>query len=246
MLHFLAANIALASTLHALPVVLYEHTGDADPTTEGWTLGPQIGATTLGPINDSGTPAWSIMNSAAGDTGFYRVIPTPAEVSAASFGWSLKVTLRVTASDDAPGGSMLSLYRDGFRSYQMHFGSAANGDALVVLADNSGSNSTTGPRFTVPGGSVYNTFELIYSPGDASADLFVNGVEQLSNYTGFPLSQTLLAWGDGSTRDVPLVPPRNYSDANYSEVVFSIVPEPTTAVFGVIGVLGICFRRIRK
>ena len=245
-LQILAFSIALASTSDALPVVLYQHAGATDPTTEGWTLGSQIGATTLGPVNDSGTFAWSIMNSVAGDTGFYRANPTPSEVLAASLGWSLKATLRVTALDDAPGGSMLCLYRDGTSSYQMHFGSSASGDAVVVLADNSSSDSTAGPRFTVPGGSVYNTFELIYSPTDGSADLFVNGVEQLSNYTGFPLSQTLLAWGDGSTRDQPLVPPRNYADANYSEVVFSIVPEPSTAVFGVVGVLGLFLRRIRK
>ena len=245
-LQILAASIALTSTSHSFPVVLYQHNGATDPTAEAWTLGSHIGATTLGPVNDSGTPAWSIINSNAGDTGFYRAAPTPAEVSAASLGWSLKATLRVTDLDDAPGGSMLCLYRDGASSYQMHFGSTPSGDAVVVLTDNSSSDSTAGSRFTVPGGSIYNTFELIYSPTAGSADLFVNGVEQLSNYTGFPLAQTLLAWGDGSTRDQPLVPPRNYSDANYSEVVFSIVPEPSTAVFGVVGVLGLFLRRIRK
>src|SRR5436190_24035132 len=124
-LQILIAGLALTSTSQALPVVLYHHAGSTDPTTEGWTALISSG-TSVGPINDSGTPAWSIANTAAEEFGFYSVVPTATEVAAASLGWSLRVTLRITAPGDSPGGSMLALYRDGSRSYQMHFGSDAS------------------------------------------------------------------------------------------------------------------------
>ena len=246
----IAATVILAFTdsSHAsYPVVLHQHTGTADPTTEGWAVLSFLGATTAGPIIDSGTPAWSIVNNTPGDTGAYSVVPTPAEIStAATLGWSLQTTLRVTSPSETPGGSMLSLYRDGSRSYQMHFGSDGNGNAVVVLADNSGFDSATGARFTVPGGSVFNTFELIYSPSAGSADLFVNGVEEISNYTGFAFSQNLLAWGDGATRDLTgLEPGTNTSAGNYYENVFSIVPEPASTVL-LLGSGAMLLRRRRR
>lgn len=239
-----------ASSHAALSEILYQHTGTNNPTTEGWTLLPVSGTTTMGPIVDSGTQTWSITNSAPGDTGAFSIVPTPAEVTAAATrGWSLQTTLRVTSPSETPGGSMLSLYRDGTTSYQMHFGSDSAGNAIVVLSDNSGFDSTTGARFTVPGGSVFNTFELIYSPSAGSADLFVNGVEKLSDYTGFALSQTMLSWGDGSTRDLTgLEPGTNTSAGNYFENVFSIapVPEPGTALFGFACIGVAAFRRRRR
>ncbi len=215
------------SSYGSYPVVLYQHTGNAAPTTEGWAASVS-GGTTVGPVTDGSTPAWAVNNNTPGDTGFYTAVPTAAEkLAAATLGWSLQTTLRVTSPSEAPGGSMMSLYRDGTRSYQMHFGSAANGDAIVVLFDFSGGlDGTVGTRFTVPGGSVFNTFDLRYSPITSSADLYVNGVVELTGYTGFALSQTLLGWGDGST--IPLFP-SNTSAGNYYENIFSIVPEPSAA-----------------
>ena len=59
----------------------------------------------------------------------------------------------------------------------------------------------------------------------------MNGVEEISNYTGFASSQNVLAWGDGSTRDLTgLEPGTNTSAGNYNENVFSIVPEPASTV----------------
>jgi len=236
-----------ASSHAALSEILYQHTGTNDPTTEGWAASIS-GGTTVGPFIDSGTPTWSIVNNTPGESGFYSLVPTLAETTAAAtLGWSLQTTLRVTSPSETPGGSMLSLYRDGTTSYQMHFGSDGAGNAIVVLANNSGFDSATGARFTVPGGSVFNTFELIYSPSAGSADLFVNGVEEISNYTGFPLSQTLLAWGDGSTRDLTgLEPGTNTSAGNYFENIFSTVPEPGTALFGIACVGVAALRRRRR
>ena len=131
---------------------------------------------------------------------------------------------------------MMTLYRDGSRSYQMHFGTAANGDAIVELVLASGNIFGT---YTVPGGSVYNTFELLYDSSAGSADLFVNGVEQISNYNGFALNQTLVAWGDGSTQPNPT----NISSAYFSNVTFSVIPEPSSAFMILSAGVILCLRR---
>lgn len=227
-LKLLIASLALASTGHALPVILYQHTGNTDPTSilEGWSELNFAGGTTKGPITDpvGPTPAWNINNTVAGDTGAYTVVPTPAQVTDAALGWSLSVTLRVTEANVGPGGSMIALYRDGVNSYQMHFGSNASGNATVSLM-----NTASGGTYfvyTVPSqtGTGYNTFELLYSNTTQSATLYVNSVPQSPpGYTGFPFAPKLLAWGDGSTQTVVN---NNIAKANYSKVVFSILPKP--------------------
>ncbi len=254
-LHLLATASALTisamfpASLHAaLSVVLHEHTGSNDPTSEGWTLNPPVGST-LGAVVDGGTPAWFINNSTPGDNAFYKITPSVAEVQlVTTFGWSLQTTLHMTAPSLTPGGSMLALFRDGSTSYQMHFGTDASGNAMVVLADNTGGfNSTAGLTYTTTTGDVFNTFELRYSPTEGSADLFVNGVERISDYTGFDLLQTQLAFGDGSSRDLTgLEPGSNISAANYFETVFSSVPEPGTALFGMACVGVAALRRRRR
>lgn len=226
-LRILIASLALASTSHALPVVLYQHTGDTDPTSlvEGWTA-PIINGPVGVPFIDSGIPTWKIDNNATSDSLLYRVTPTATQLSDASLGWSLCVSLHVTAPGLSPGGSMIALYRNGTQSYQMHFGSDAAGNVVVVLNDGTygppGAGSG-GARYTVPGGTGFNTFELIYSDITGDASLFVNGLPTpvLTGYTGFPSAETVLAWGDGSNLSTNLT---NLAKANYAKVVFSILP----------------------
>jgi hypothetical protein len=223
LLAFALAWIAVAPNV-CHPAILYQHSGGTDPTTEGWSVLSITPNTTVGPFVDPNCnppTAWAINNNAAVDTGIYSVTPTPAEVSAAANCWRLKVRVRVTQPSHSPGGSMMCLYRDGTTSYQMHFGSDANGNARVVLSDNFDINGTSGASFTVPGGSVCNTFELVRPCGSSTADLYVNGnpTPVLTGYAGFPFTGTLLAWGDGSTRDFV---PMNWSAANYSDVTFSV------------------------
>jgi hypothetical protein len=97
-LQILTVSLALTSTGYGNPVILYQHAGSTAPTTEGWSVLISPG-TSAGPINDSGTPVWSISNSSEEQYGFYSAVPTAAEVLAASLGWSLKITLRVAWGD---------------------------------------------------------------------------------------------------------------------------------------------------
>ena len=58
-----------------------------------------------------------------------------------------------------------------------------DGDPIVELVTD---NSQGGISFVLEGsGGGYHSYELIYDPLAASADLFVDGIEQISDYTGY-------------------------------------------------------------
>jgi hypothetical protein len=191
----------------AQAIVFAQHVGDADPTTEGWTAVPGS-ASTVGAINDGGTPAWFVddAGSAAGSYYYYERTLTPSEVAAAAnpTGWTLSTTIRVPSTQSpsfsfSPGVD----YSTGTTRWVMGF-EAINGNTQVQLITNVGSNFDTsiGPVFTVTGNSAYNIFELRFDPLTLTADLFVNGVEQISNYAGWNFVNVPgIYWGSLSSLD---------------------------------------------
>ena len=215
--HFLWIGISLfsASVSQAWDIVV-THSDDTDPTTEGWSFLAGAGASpTVGAVSDTGFDAWLVDDnaSALGDFGWYQFAPTTSQINQGnSLGWTLRARLRVVDIPDTPGGSPGVSYRDGATGWQMHFGTEADGDPIVELLGGGGS-------FTIQGtGGGYHLYELVYDPNAGSADLFVNGSEVLSNYTGFVNSDELVLWGGFSSFDV--------GQANYNLVQFVTVPEP--------------------
>ncbi len=54
--------------------------------------------------------------------------------------------------------------------------------------------------YTVEGGAgSYHDYDLVYDPVAGSADLFVDGVEVLSDYMGFPRDLNRVLWGAGQS-----------------------------------------------
>ena len=81
-------------------------------------------------------------------------------------------------------------------------------------------DSTLSPVSSARHVDACECYNAVSSLGIArSADLYVNGVEQLSNYTGFLNSEERVFWGSGSSADT--------GQANFNRVAFSIVPEPS-------------------
>ena len=62
--------------------------------------------------------------------------------------------------------------------------------------------------------NAYHVFSLVYDPVAGSADLFVDGVERLSDYTGNSVAAQLVEWGTGSSG--------TNGSANFNLVKFSI------------------------
>ena len=237
LLTLLSASFALSSIGSAALLYQYKASpGSPDPATQGWTDPASNAGITVGGINDSGTPAWFVNDQSTTFGASYNVTPTAADITATnSLDWKLSITLREVNPSDAPNGALVYLFRNGTKSYQMHFGSTALNEPIVVLADGVGTG--TGATYTLPGGSGYNTYDLTYSQSAGSAALSVNGNPVLSGYTGFTTTQFLLAWGSGAGPDT--------GQGNYASVSLSTVPEPTTALLGSLGLLVFAFRRIR-
>lgn len=238
---FICAALILVfavSPSHADLIAL--HSGSNDPTVEGWGALPGPGGgVSIGGINDGGTAAWFVddNSTASGSLYFYHQDIGASDIlDGNTDGWTLSTTIRVASDEEvAFDGSPFVGYRDGVTGWEMEFGLNASGDTFVRLF----TGATTGPIHTLSGNSDYNEFSLVYDPVVASADLFVNGNEVISNYTGFANTDTVVLWGAGRSPD--------RGQGNYNQVAFSTasVPEPSTFLMAVtvVPVLLCCRRR---
>ena len=217
------------------------HSGDNDPLTEGWTLIDAAASNTVvrSAVNDGGVLAWSVddNSTASGSIAFYNFdVSETNRNDASTAGWVLTTTLRNVDTADSPRGSPFIAYRDGAVSWQLQFGSDADGDA-IVLARDSLPDDLSGSSYTLEGsGSVYNTYTMIFDPLAGNADIFVNGVERISDYGGFAFSDnTGVFFGAGRSPDT--------GQGNFSAVSWSVVPVP--AAFWLLGpvIVGVLSRR---
>ena len=117
----------------------------------------------------------------------------------------------------------------------MEFLQAGDGDPIVRLRTNISGN--VGIEFEVEGAAgTYNDYDLVFDPGSGTADLFINNVEQISDYSGAAFaSATRVVFGAGRSPGL--------GEGRYQSVDFSVVPEPGTAALLGLGLLGIGFRR---
>lgn len=233
--------LVLLIALRAAPLsaeIIFEHTGNADPVTEGWTVFDAGGGGQLvGPLtNDagSGLDAWSIRDTSTAlfSTLSYNQTPTPAQLSQAStLGWSYSITIRIPNASDLAAASPFASYRDGSRNWQVGFGSEADGDPIVLLFDGGGSHPNfTGPSYTLQGaGSTYHEYDLVFNPVADTADLFIDGVERISNFPGYALAATTFGFGNGSSADT--------GQGNFNSVQFLVVPEPASALLFGLGIV---------
>lgn len=214
--------------------IIFSHYGNTDPTTEGWTQAAN--GATFGPVtNDGGVNAWNVTDSGVNTGGGYVVVPNAAQVANGnSLGWVLRANLRVLGATMGLHEDMMVLYRDGVTSWDVRFGLQSDGDPIVYLAlpgPNSGWLS-----YALEGvGSTYHLYELMYDPVALNADLFVDGIERISNYAGYSLNQTQIFWGAGSTADTGAA---NYNLVQFTEPT-TAVPEPSTLALFAAGLLSL-------
>ena len=123
-----------------------------------------------------------------------------------SYGFTLTLVARAiqntaptwsAASQIAVAGA--NVIFDGLR-WEIDLGIDASGDTVVILPnshDNNGPGGSileSGASHVLAGSdSNYNTFQLVYDPTSKLANLFVNGTEELTGYTGD--TSFVGAWG---------------------------------------------------
>jgi hypothetical protein len=119
----------------------------------------------------------------------------------------------------------------------MGFGTQPDGDPIVFLPTSIGP-PLAGLTYVLDGaGPGYHMYELVYDPVFSSADLYVDGVKRLSDYTGLPSPNETptVSWGAGSSGDT--------GQGNYNLVQFAIVPEPSTVTLFGFALLSLCANR---
>ncbi|NKB20980.1 MAG: PEP-CTERM sorting domain-containing protein [Alphaproteobacteria bacterium] len=236
---FLLASAVLVFAVPANATTIFEYSGSGDPTAQGWSEGVGAGGgTSAGPVG--GESAWFVEDSstAGASTLTYGQNPTAGNnVDAATNGWSLTTRLKMITGTVGIHNSIFTDYIDGSTQWVMDFDVAPDGDPVVYLGFGAGR-----PSFEVDGGAgQYHTYSLVFDPIAGSADLFVDGIERISDHGGIAAAASRVAWGAGASNAT--------GRANFESVTFDInaaeIPEPgALAIYG-LGLVGLGFARRR-
>jgi hypothetical protein len=217
-----AAAILLFTIVNRAPagVIVSQHVGANDPTTEGWLDTDGGAGSSVGPVfNDaaSGFDAWQVHDTGSTRIRNYQQHP-PASImgQALQQGWTLRARVRVVdpaTPADGPISFDVSLIN---RVFHLDIGSDADGDPVVRLLD----DTTPPAEFTIQGaGGGYHLFEMIYDPTTLLADVRVDS-QHVADYEGYlsPLTVILHSVRFGGDGDA--------GRGNYNLVQFEVVPEP--------------------
>jgi hypothetical protein len=185
----LALALALAAAHPGRAAEIASHQGATDPLTEGFTFIQMDGVGIPGQVfNDMGFDAWTLVGSSFFTQTWYQTgALTPAQKAALQAeGWTASLRARVTEGAPALNVAFANL-DTGTRRFDINLGLNPLGDTFVRLntAVPGLGVPIPGPTFTLTGsGSTYHLFQLVYDPVSQSADLFVDGVERISDYLG--------------------------------------------------------------
>ncbi len=238
----ITAGLVLGVSQAAIATTVASHLGMNAPSSEGWSKVPGSASGVVeGALDDGGTPVWVIddQSNVQGSTLLYTHSVSDPDIALGNAGgWVLRVVLRVPSSDVTDDGSIFAGYRDGATGWQMNWAHDAQGDTVVKLFTDANVFPILGPTATVLGSSSYNTYELVYDPIAMSADLFINGVERISDYIGLPGGQV------GNEKQVLFGAGRSAiaGEGRYREVTLS-VPEPAALWVVALLALGTAVRR---
>lgn len=221
-----AATIGLSGAAASASVIA-EHVGSADPDTEAvsstnattWIPGGIVAGET-GPITGP-PPSWRV----SGGTSSYSYDPSPAEHDALALnGWKLSANIRVPNANETVDYQPFVEYSSDDESlrYFLNFGSNSSGQQIVAVndttADHTVLTSTT---------SSFVLYELVYDPVADTADLFINGDEEISN---------ILHAGGSNDRVMFAGANRNGSgEGHWNLVRLEVLPEPASAVLMLLG-----------
>jgi hypothetical protein len=229
---------ALLSTRAQATII--DHSGSAQPDAgEGWNLAVYYGGSDAYPVtNDSGEDAWGIQKTSPFQELVYTYqLTSEQNDEVQNLGWTMNVRLRVVNANDNPDISVSVHFGIGVTRYDMNFGSNAAGDPIVMLVNSFEGNglNPAGPTYTTSG-SGYHDYKLVYDPVADNTDLFIDGVERISNYAGNANQGGVASVFFGAAGS------QGTGRANFSQLSLT-VPEPTGLSLLLIGACAALQRR---
>lgn len=244
----LAAMIVAVSAASGQATILFQHSGSADPATEGFEW--QGYESTGKSVNDGGVQAWNIAGEDLLDR--YNQSLSAVQSQMLSQGWYLDVTMRKVLSTDSPGalGGYIEV-SNGSRTYNLAVGSWAN-DLYVYQSD--GGYNVDPQIYNGNGGGTgtnWHTLRLVVAPNatvSSPAHFYVDGNYQCDvtpKAFGAGETPTRFVWGatggyNGYT-----------TNTNWAGVLLSTgtpIPEPATRVVlasATLSLLAYAWRRSR-
>ena len=182
-------------------VVIDYNANDGLPQAAGWSLTSTVPCTGA-IVDDAGTTALCVIDptTASGKVWSYRwasALTSEQVQEATDVGFSLNATLRVedmiaSGYDEMPAMAFQIALSDLGVWYVLALGQDANGDTTYLLKG--GTNLSTVVTGTISG-SGYHAYDLRYSPVAGSADLFVDGIETVSNLVSSSTLANRIRWG---------------------------------------------------
>lgn len=206
--------------------VVILHNGNTDPTSQGWV--DSGGSQTASPVTEMGVDAWSVDDSSTAGGSFKAYLHqlSNAQISQAmSQGWTLSTRVRVVDVDDTVDFSVSANFNADTINYGFAFGSQADGDPIVMLPTSFDGLVPDGLAFALEGsGGGYHQYDLVFDPDSNTADLFVDGIERISDYGGYTFvsGEERISWGAQQSNSI--------GHGNFNSVVFSVVPEPSAVL----------------
>ncbi|MCL4785690.1 MAG: hypothetical protein KJ070_02690 [Verrucomicrobia bacterium] len=156
------------ATIHGQSRVIRQHFGATDPTSEGFTLSLSSGSA-VGPVtNDYGRDSWKVI-SLGTPAGYLLSLSASEQASIGAQDVVLSATMRIVQSLNI----WLGLYTAS-QGFEFSFASQADGDPIV--------RTGLDPIVTLEGGGPgYHDYQIVYRAATARVDLWVDGVERVSN-----------------------------------------------------------------
>jgi hypothetical protein len=235
---FVAALAAVAAIPSAQAALVVAHSGQIDPTTEGWTDQGDIAGNG---INDGGVDAWQLNDTGGSSMNYGYLLTSPQLSDAGTNGWSIDAVCKVESLSNATafhfeyGGNV-----GGTFSYD--FSPSLNAGNQSFVLGSSSSLGGSGSSYTIAGsGLSYQHYKIVYDPATSAASIYVNGdsTPVVTGWTPGGFNDPGMSFWSSSWKT---------GDMRIASLTFSTtdVPEPGTLTLLAVGLVGLLAYAWRK